>query len=48
MLLSLCFKHKPGGYNKKLIEMYWAVSKGTNRVRAITAAPLPLKTEGTT
>ena len=43
--LSLCFKHKEGGYNKKLYELYETLAEDENRVLVITAEKLPVRNE---
>ena len=43
--LSLCFKHKEGGYNKKLYEMYEALSRDGDKIFIITAENLPVRNE---
>ena len=41
--VSICFKHKEGGYNKKLYEMYRALSTRNNEIFIISAEKLPVK-----
>ncbi len=41
-ILSICFKHRQGGYNKKLYQVYKTAAVNGHNVHVLSAEPLPV------